>query len=73
MAFFAGLFCPAFVWVAPMANPKAQFRRLTASEQLVLEHLQVRLLTTPDELARCDELISEHHYLQNCTLVGEHR
>ncbi len=56
-----------------MANPKAQFRRLTASEQLVLEHLQVRLLTTPDELARCDELISEHHYLQNCTLVGEHR
>jgi hypothetical protein len=55
-----------------MANPKAQFRRLTASEQLVLEHLQVRLLTTPDELARCDELISDHHYLQNCTLVGEH-
>lgn len=55
-----------------MAKPKAQFRRPSASEQLVLEHFQVRLLTAPDELARCDALLVEHHYLRNATLVGEH-
>lgn len=55
-----------------MAKPKAQFRRPSASEQLVLEQFQVRLLTAPDELARCDALIVEHHYLRNATLVGEH-
>ncbi len=55
-----------------MAKLKAQFRRPSASEQLVLEHFQLRLLTEPDELARCDALIIEHHYLHNATLVGEH-
>jgi hypothetical protein len=55
-----------------MAKSKAQFRRPSASEQLVLEHFQVHLLTAPDELARCDALIVEHHYLRNATLVGEH-
>jgi GNAT superfamily N-acetyltransferase len=55
-----------------MAKSKAQFRRPSASEQLVLEHFQVRLLTASDELARCDALIVEHHYLHNARLVGEH-
>ena len=55
-----------------MAKRKAQFRRPSASEQLVLEHFQLRLLTAPDELARCDALIVEHHYLHNATLVGQH-
>ncbi|MGH7957689.1 MAG: Druantia anti-phage system protein DruA, partial [Opitutaceae bacterium] len=55
-----------------MGKAKAKFRRPGASEQLVLEHLQVRLLTEPDELARCNALIVEHHYLHNATLVGEH-
>ena len=55
-----------------MAKPKAQFRRPSASEQLVLEHCQLRVLSDPAELARCDALIVEHHYLHSATLVGEH-
>lgn len=55
-----------------MGKSKANFRRPSASEQLVLEHFQVRLLTAPEELARCDALIVEHHYLHNAILVGEH-
>jgi len=55
-----------------MAKPKAKFRRPTASEQLVLEHFQLRVLTEAAELARCDALIVEHHYLHSATLVGEH-
>jgi hypothetical protein len=38
----------------------------------VLDHLQVRLLTSPKDKARCDQLIIEHHYLEDATLVGEH-
>jgi len=55
-----------------MAKPQAKFRRPSASEQLVLEHCELRLLSAPDELARCDALIVEHHYLHKATLVGEH-
>ena len=51
---------------------KAKRRYLTADEQQVLEHVQVRLLTSPKDRARCDELIREHHYLHDATLVGEH-
>lgn len=36
-----------------------------------MEHLQVRLLTSPKDRARCDQLIVEHHYLHDATLVGE--
>lgn len=55
-----------------MAKPEAPFRRPGASEQLVLEHCQLRVLGDPAELARCDALIVEHHYLHSATLVGEH-
>lgn len=55
-----------------MAKPKAPFRRPSASEQLGLEHLQLRLLSEPAESARCDALIVEHHYLHAAKLVGEH-
>jgi hypothetical protein len=44
---------------------------LSTDEQQVLEHLQVRVLTSPKDRARCDELIVEHHYLKDATLVGE--
>ena len=47
-------------------------KRLTPDEQEVLDHVQVRLLSKPDDVARCDELIVEHHYLHDATLVGEH-
>ena len=50
---------------------KAKRRQLSAAEQQILEHLQVRRLTSPKDKARCDELILEHHYLHDATLVGE--
>lgn len=50
---------------------KAKRRRLTADEQHVLEQAQVRLLTTAKDTARCDQLVVEHHYLHDATLVGE--
>jgi hypothetical protein len=53
-----------------MGKPKR--RHLTADEQHVLEHAQVRLLATPKDISRCDQLILEHHYLHEATLVGEH-
>ena len=51
---------------------KKQRRDLSPDEQHVLEHCRLQLLTHPDELARCDQAILEHHYLHNVTLVGEH-
>lgn len=51
---------------------KLKRKKLSADEQHVLDHLQVRLLTSPKEKARCDQLITEHHYLKDATLVGEH-
>jgi hypothetical protein len=56
-----------------MGKIEAKFRRPSASEQLVLEHFQLRLLTEPAELEHCDALIVEHHYLHSATLVGEHQ
>jgi len=50
---------------------KLKRRHLSVDEQKILEHLQVRLLTSPEDLDRCDELIVEHHYLHEVTLVGE--
>lgn len=50
---------------------KAKRRKLSADEQDVLDHLQVRLLTSPQDKARCDQLLVEHHYLKDATLVGE--
>lgn len=47
-------------------------KKLAPSEQHILEHGHVLLLTRPDDQAHCDELIVEHHYLKDATLVGEH-
>lgn len=50
---------------------KSKRPRLTADEQQILERAQVRLLNCPKDTARCDQLIREHHYLHDATLVGE--
>lgn len=50
---------------------KHKRRDLTAEEQHVLEHGHLCLLTSPEDIARCDEAIVQHHYLHNVTLVGE--
>lgn len=49
-------------------------RRKTVStdEQTVLDELEVRPLSLGEEVARCDELIVEEHYLHDATLVGRH-
>jgi hypothetical protein len=51
---------------------KNKRRDLSPDEQHVLEHGHIRLLTSAEDIARCDEAIVEHHYLQDVTLVGEH-
>lgn len=50
---------------------KSKRPQLSADEQHVLEHAQVRLLSSRKDAAHCDQLIIEHHYLHDATLVGE--
>lgn len=47
-------------------------RELTPEEQHVLEHGCIRLLTSPEDITRCDQAIVGHHYLHKVSLVGEH-
>src|SRR6266542_550930 len=49
----------------------ARFRQPTPDEQEILIHLTVRLVSA-DEVERFDQLITQHHYLKNGHLVGEH-
>jgi hypothetical protein len=51
---------------------KQRRRDVTDHEQHLLENGQLRLLTRPEDVARCDELIVQHHYLHSASLVGEH-
>jgi len=46
------------------------FRRPLSEEQTILDSLQVRLLER-SELARCHELLQQHHYLGSVKPVGE--
>lgn len=50
---------------------KSKRPQVSADEQHVLEHAQIRLLSSPKDAARCDRLIIKHHYLHDATLVGE--
>lgn len=54
-----------------MKPKKIRHRQPTPDEQQVLEHLTVRLVR-PEEVARFDQLLVEHHYLKSAQLVGEH-
>ena len=47
-----------------------KFRKPRPDEQTVLESLHVQLLE-PHELARCNELLDQHHYLGSPHPVGE--
>jgi hypothetical protein len=51
---------------------KHKGRQLSADEQHILEHGHLQLLTRPEQIARCDQALIEHHYLHDATLVGEH-
>lgn len=50
---------------------KVCYRRPTDDEQQVLEHMTVRLVG-PDEVARYDRHMVQHHYLESARVVGEH-
>jgi len=54
-----------------MQQTKIRYRQPTADEQHVLEHLTVRALQ-PREVERFDQLLVQHHYLKNASVVGEH-
>jgi hypothetical protein len=51
---------------------KAKRPCLSADEQQILEHLQVRVVSTPKDTAWLDQLFRDHHYLHDATPVGEH-
>src|SRR5882672_162524 len=53
-----------------MKQSKTRHRQPSTDEQLVLNHLTVRLVE-PHEIARFDRLMVQHHYLKNIQLVGE--
>ncbi len=54
-----------------MEKSKTRFRRPTADEQTVLLGMTVRLLVSPEEIEKCDQILVEHHYLHSAKLVGE--
>src|SRR5208337_1387614 len=54
-----------------MAKLKFRFRRPSPTEQHVLEHMSVRLVTDRSEQDRFDQLLVVHHYLHSATMVGE--
>lgn len=49
----------------------ARFRQPTVDEQEILIHLVVAPIS-PDEVDRFDQLLTQHHYLKEAQLVGEH-
>jgi predicted transposase YbfD/YdcC len=54
-----------------MAKRNTRFRRPTADEQAVLREMEVKLLVTPKDLRRCDQIFVKEHYLHSAQLVGE--
>jgi hypothetical protein len=54
-----------------MQKNKSRYRRPTPDEQAVLREVTVKLLVTPKDIRRCDQLLVEHHYLHSARLVGE--
>jgi hypothetical protein len=59
--FFAAHFLSDLLTTAGMAKPKAQFRQPLVSEQLMLEHLQLRLLRRLGEPSESAPSIVEDH------------
>ena len=51
---------------------KSKRRELSPAEQHVLEHGHLQLLTSREDMNRCNEAILKHHYLHDATLVGGH-
>ncbi len=54
-----------------MTKRKTRFRRPTADEQTVLREMQVKLLLTPKDIRKCDQILVQEHYLHSAQLVGQ--
>jgi hypothetical protein len=54
-----------------MEKNKSRFRRPTADEQTVLLGMTVRVLVAPGDIKKCDQILTDHHYLHSAKLVGE--
>jgi predicted transposase YbfD/YdcC len=54
-----------------MVKRKIPFRRPSADEQTVLCEMQVKLLVQPKDIQRCNQILTEQHYLGSAQLVGE--
>jgi hypothetical protein len=68
---FCGTTGLGFFTLSGVKTNKARYRRPSADEQQVLEHLTVRLVPST-ESTPFDELIVKEHYLKSAQLVGEH-
>lgn len=51
---------------------KSRRRNLSPEEQHILEQGHIVLLTSKEQMARCDAVMIQHHYLKSVSLVGEH-
>jgi len=54
-----------------MAKRKPSFRRPTADEQTVLREMHVKRLDGRKDIAKCDQILIDEHYLHSAQLVGE--
>ena len=51
---------------------KTKRPKITDEEQQILDHSHLRLLSSREDITRCDQAIIDHHYLHQASLVGEH-
>jgi hypothetical protein len=54
-----------------MQKNQSRFRRPAPEEQTVLQEMHLKLLVTPKDIVRCDQILVEQHYLHSAQLVGE--
>ncbi len=54
-----------------MSKKRTNHYDLSVEEQHILEHCHLRLLTSPEDIARCNQAIEKDHYLHQVCLVGE--
>jgi predicted transposase YbfD/YdcC len=54
-----------------MQKDKIRFRRPAADEQTVLSGMSPKLLVRPEDVQKCDQILTEQHYLHSAHLVGE--
>ncbi|MGO8930027.1 MAG: ISAs1 family transposase [Limisphaerales bacterium] len=54
-----------------MQKVKLRFRRPRPEEQTVLREMTLKPLVSRKDIQKCDQILTEHHYLHSAKLVGE--